>query len=774
MTVLITFGRRRLLTFGLAALWLAASVYGGTPPLPVISNQVFIVTNTAFAGGAYGNGVSNSAAAINSAISYAASHGGGTVEIPPVGTLTNYLSGPITLASRVNLQIDAGAMLQMLPRSSWPSASTPFIFGDSLTDVEISGSGTVDGQGTNWWCCPTASSRPHFIRFDHCTRVLIQNVRLQNPPTFTIYLKNSDTSVTVQGITIDTPFSSHNTDGFDISSTNVLIQNSYISTGDDNVEIGGSGAAATDITISNCTFGTGHGLSIGSYTGGGVNNLIVSNCSWNGTEYGIKMKTDRGRGGLIENLQYTDLIMTNVNFPFAFYENYNTLGSPSKTISVTPSDAASNSPQVVTSTTPIFRNVTISNLTAIGNSGIQGPGNIAGIIYGVPEMAISNITLCKVNIPGRGSRGTVCMYNVRDIRIIDSNLTAPLTGTNVLTLYNAQITITNSAANANLITIGGLAKPPTNNILSFFNARAAITDTNLLGTGPITLVGSSLTFNQASVSSFNSNISVLAGSTLIFTGGVNVINGTLSGDGVVRGSVTISGALVPGNGPGTLTVSNNLVVNGGAALQYDLGTIGDLTAVSSNLTLGGTLNVTDAGGFTDATYTLFSYGGTLTYNGLAIGSVPAGFDYVIYTGTVGQVNLIVSLPLSAFEQWQIQYFGSTNNAAADPNADPDGDGQNNQSEFESGTNPTNSASALQIISTVRQSNDVMITWTTAGGFTNAVQATAGGGSGGYTTNFSDISDLVIISGSGDATTNYTDAGGGTNVPSRYYRVRLVP
>ena len=306
------------------------------PPLPVISNQTFVVTNTAFAGGALGNGVSNSAAAINAAITFAAGHGGGTVEIPPVGTLTNYLSGPITMASHVNLHLDSGAVLRMLPMSSWPG-TTPFVTASSLTDIEISGTGTnngtgtidtqgtMDGQGTNWWS-PLASSRPRFIDIGGCTRVLIQNVKLQNPPTFTIYMKTSDTSVTIQGITINTPFDSHNTDAFDITSTNVLIRNSFISTGDDDVEIGGTGAAATDITISNCTFGTGHGVSIGSFTGGGVNNLIVSNCTFSGTEYGIKMKTDRDRGGLLENIKYYDLTMTNVNFPFAFYMDYNTVG----------------------------------------------------------------------------------------------------------------------------------------------------------------------------------------------------------------------------------------------------------------------------------------------------------------------------------------------------------------------------------------------------------------------------------------------------------------
>jgi hypothetical protein len=81
---------------------------------------------------------------------------------------------------------------------------------------------------------------------------------------------------------------------------------------------------------------------------------------------------------------------------------------------------------------------------------------------------------------------------------------------------------------------------------------------------------------------------------------------------------------------------------------------------------------------------------------------------------------------------------------------------------------------LRIISAAQQSSDVLITWTTAGAHTNAVQATAGDGTGGYATNFVDIGAPVIIATSGDAMTNYTDVGGATNSPSRYYRVRLVP
>ena len=670
------------------------------PPLPSISNQVFVVTNTAFAGGAYGNGASNNAAAINAAIAYASANGGGTVEIPKVGALTNYLSGPITMASHVNLQIDGGAMLQMLPYGTWPS-TTPFIDGATLTDVEINGPGTIDGQGTNWWLAYHSSkvSRPNFVEFDHCTRVLIQNVVLQNPPTFHIYLKNSDTSVTIQGITINTPYDSPNTDGSDISSTNVLIRNCYISDGDDNLEIGGSGDVATDITVSNCTFGTGHGLSIGSKIAAGVNNLLVSNCTWNGTEYGIHMKSDRGIGGLVQNLTYEDLIMSNVNFAIAIYSYYNEIGAPANTISVTPFMASTDVVHSV-SETPVWQNITISNVTVTSIG-----ANIAGIIWGLPESLVSNVVLDDINISAPTK--TFCVYNATGIQVIDSNFTAPTTGTNTWTIYNAGMTISNSVANTNVVTLGGLAAPPTNNVLAFFDAQAAITNTSLLGTSSITLEASTLTFTEDSVY-FSNNLFLAAGTLAVtsgtnlftgafsgsgpltldliggsllallgdstgFNGAVTISNGTLfvdnptgsgtgagaltvagsatlAGNGVITGPVTVNGTLAPGNdGPGTLTISNNLALNGSSAMNYVLGTNSSLAVVSGNLALDGAINVTDGGGFTYGAYTLFSYGGTLTTNGspsiLTIGTVPnTNLIYSINISSNGYVRLIANTP----------------------------------------------------------------------------------------------------------------------------------
>jgi len=174
-------------------------------------------------------------------------------------------------------------------------------------------------------------------------------------------------------------------------------------------------------------------------------------------------------------------------------------------------------------------------------------------------------------------------------------------------------------------------------------------------------------------------------------------------------------------------------------------------ATTSNTAAGATIVHTYAAG----TYTV-----TLTASN-AFGS-----------STLVSNNLITVI--TAFQAWQEQYFGCTNCPQAAANADPYGKGMSNADQFLAGLNPTNPASLFRVISIVPQSGDVVVTWTAGAGRTNAVQASQGDSSGNYTSVFSDVSGPVIIPGSGDATTNYTDSGGATNVPSRYYRIRLVP
>ena len=138
----------------------------------------------------------------------------------------------------------------------------------------------------------------------------------------------------------------------------------------------------------------------------------------------------------------------------------------------------------------------------------------------------------------------------------------------------------------------------------------------------------------------------------------------------------------------------------------------------------------------------------------------------------GQATLSTGGSLSAFQNWQIQYFTTTNNPAASPNADPDGDGQSNMAEFLVGTDPTNSASAFRITSVVRVNTNVLVTWTMGSNRTNALQATAGGPGGSYSTN--GFTDIFTVTNTIGSVTNYLDSGAATNFPARYYRVRLVP
>jgi hypothetical protein len=443
----------------------------GVPELPVINtNNIFNAANY----GAVGDGVTINTLALSNAINAAAAaSGGGTVEIPAAaGT---YLSGPLTMKSSVNLQIDSGATLQMLPYAGWP-ATIPFISGTGLHDVEISGDGTLDGQGSDWWFAFWSSniSRPNFIQFGTTTRILIQNVTLQNPPASHLMLKNNNQHITIQGIDIDTAPYSPNTDGMDLGSTNMLIQNCHISDGDDNIEIGGSSALAAYITITNCLFGHGHGVSVGSSVQAGVSNVTVINCVFTNTDYGIRMKSDSDRGGVVQNLSYYNLGMTNIGYaPILIYSYYNTYGAP--TVSgITPSVAASQIISPVRSTTPIWQNIVISNLTATASQ--------PGMIWARTEMPASNIVLSGLNI---SAPGTFQLYNVRGVQLADSQLSS-----GSYSLFNSEVTFTNSVPGPNSIALNGVS---VTNGLTFYNQTATLADPTMFDATSISLGGGTLT-----------------------------------------------------------------------------------------------------------------------------------------------------------------------------------------------------------------------------------------------------------------------------------------
>jgi polygalacturonase len=544
------------------------------PALPNIPTNTFYITNY----GAVGDGVTDNSGSIQNTINAAAAAGGGTVIVSSVGMLTNYLSGPINLTNNVSLLISSGAMLQALPKASWPNANTAFITATNVHDVAIDGSGVIDGQGSGWWP-DSGATRPPLVQMAATERILIQNVTAQNPAFYHFRLIGGNGDITVQNITINTETNSPNTDGVDVSVTNCLIQNCWIQDGDDDICIkNDTGLPSANIVVSNCTFNGGHGISVGSNISGGLKNFTVSNCTWNTTIYGIRCKSDNaasgsGSGGLVQNLRYCDLTMNSVEYPIVMYSYYNEEGTPDD---ISPEDAAGEDVDS-TNNCVIYRDITFSNVTATVSSLGQ---HVSAMIWGRLEVPISNLVFDAVNIVPTNRTFTV--FNAQAVQIIDSNLGTPIK-TNALTLFNAQVTITNSVPSTNVVTVCGAVVPGTNNIIGLVNGVATIGDASVLGPDQVLTVGS-----------------------------------------------------------GTLTVSNAVNLSG-ATLNFLLGTNTAKIAATGSLTLGGTLNISDGGGFTTGTYTLFTYSGALSYSGLTIGTTPnAGYAYAISTSTAGQVNLLVS------------------------------------------------------------------------------------------------------------------------------------
>ena len=205
---------------------------------------------------------------------------------------------------------------------------------------------------------------------------------------------------------------------------------------------------------------------------------------------------------------------------------------------------------------------------------------------------------------------------------------------------------TTATASLTTFVIGGV------NTNSVFNGvisdgGAAATALVFNGPGSLTLAGNNTFSGGTTVNAGALFVNNTAGSGT-GSGSVSVNPGaTLGGNGTIGGQVSsAAGAtLAPdNNGSGTLTIANDLGLNNSSVLQFELGANSDQVNVTGDLTLGGTLNISDAGGFGPGTYTLFTYGGTLSMGTLAIGTVPANYSYTIDTSVPGQVNLVVVLP----------------------------------------------------------------------------------------------------------------------------------
>jgi len=369
------------------------------PAPPVIPDRVFRLTDYA----AVGDGHTLNTGAFRRAIDALEYAGGGTLVVSP----GRWLTQPFDLAARINLRLEAGAAVVFTanPDDSRIRGDRfrPFLLASDAHDVMISGAGTIDGQGQAWWpeairfrdeanrthARSNTSPRPRLIVFDRCQRVRVEGVTIVNAPSFNL-VPTRCADVSIVGVSILNPPDSPNTDGIDPSvCRRVLIDHCRIDTGDDCIAVkaGSEGAGVSeDLLVTDCAFGHGHGCSIGSETFSGLRNMVVRRCTFDGTETGVRFKSDRRRGGLVENVTYTDLVMKNVGRPISITSYYQ--GATTDL----PAPGEHAAPQKVTATTPHWRNIAVRNLTATGCT-ID-----AGLILGLPEMPAENVTLENLTI----------------------------------------------------------------------------------------------------------------------------------------------------------------------------------------------------------------------------------------------------------------------------------------------------------------------------------------------------------------------------------------
>ncbi len=404
--------------------------------------------------GAVADGETLNTAAFERALTTLTERGGGTLVVPS-GV---WHTGPIRLRSRINLHLEAGAIIQfsrdhtLYPmrvfdtRGEKQVDTTSPLSGDNLEDIAITGTGVIDGggdawrmvkkvkttepfwkalvasggvlnaRGDEWWPSQAAfdgavavvrtleskgslnpadyepyrvSLRPRLLRLLECRRVLIEGVTFRNAPNWTLHPWLCE-DVTLRDVKIFNDRWAQNSDALDLESCRrVHVTGCIVDTGDDGLCVKSGkdavgrriGVPTEDVLIENCTVYEGHGgFTIGSEMSGGVRNVLVRNCTFIGTALGLRFKTARGRGGLVENIHIQGIRMTGIegsaiDFNF-FYFSEDQAGAP-----VPP----------VTEATPVFRNILFEDIVSRGSKA-------AFTLRGLPEMPLRDITFRDVSL----------------------------------------------------------------------------------------------------------------------------------------------------------------------------------------------------------------------------------------------------------------------------------------------------------------------------------------------------------------------------------------
>jgi DNA sulfur modification protein DndE len=247
--------------------------------------------------------------------------------------------------------------------------------------------------------------RPYMVYLVNCENVLVEGVTIRNSPKFVFY-PNNCTNLNMRHVNIFNEWWAQNGDGIDISACkNVLIYQCNVSAGDDGICMKSSSskdsneARLENVVIAGCTVYHGHGgFVIGSNTDGGMNNIYVTDCDFIGTDIGIRVKSNAGRGGLVHNIFVKNIFMSGIEDEAILFDTYYedvTAGKNAKDVKTTAEDKI-----------PQFRDFYISNVFCRG-------AKTAISITGLPQMPVQKIYFDNVVISA--DKG----YESKDAKDID-------------------------------------------------------------------------------------------------------------------------------------------------------------------------------------------------------------------------------------------------------------------------------------------------------------------------------------------------------------------
>jgi polygalacturonase len=415
---LMTKSTSKLLPLCLVALMLGGCVTKRT----AAHSQVFNITDY----GAVDNANISSTDAFHHAIADCHKAGGGIVQIPA----GHFLTGPIDMVNNMTLQIDSGAVVLFeTNRSEYPNVSSrwegltengphPLIFANHLHHIAIIGQGTFDGQGAIWWANMDKGElgnarpnrpirrRPPLLQIKDCNDVRVDSPTFLNSPFWNVHLLYSE-NVEVSNCHMIAPPNSPLTDGLNSDSCrHVLVHDCYADVGDDGFGIKSGrdeegrkvNRPSEDITYLRCHVLHAHSVcAIGSEESGGVRHVRLLDCTGDGTENGIRLKSMRGRGGVVEDVVASNFQLHNVRNAIILSMNY-----------------VKTQPEPLSERTPMFRDIHIDHVTATGSENCC-------VIEGLEELPIKDITFNDLNLSG--TNGVSC-DNVKNITFKNVQITA--------------------------------------------------------------------------------------------------------------------------------------------------------------------------------------------------------------------------------------------------------------------------------------------------------------------------------------------------------------